>query len=171
MSLIATFWTLEAARRGELVDAFKPYQRKCSERHMVFFSKTHTEKVYPWHSYMTGNAREEARWPHSGVAFVDLELMVPDGAKPFALGLPESGELCTHSQASVALLDARAAQIIRTTFSASPLTQTAVVRFYESDGRPLADLGDADYILSAQRQLIAWSEKVTPDRIGLLMVG
>ncbi|MEJ0099144.1 MAG: hypothetical protein WDO12_05115 [Pseudomonadota bacterium] len=171
MKLTARFWTLESARRSGLVDAFKPVEHRLSEPRLKFFSRTRAQMISPWPAYMAKHAQEEAEFPHSGVAFADLERLLPGGTGPFSLELPESAELCASCEASVALIDAVAARAINATLAATPLSHADVVRFYQEDLRPLTNPRDAEFILAAHRQLTMWCGKVTAGRIGMLMVG
>jgi hypothetical protein len=171
LELRARFWTLEAVRRGELLEAFKPVETKVTGTRLRFFPHVHTEMISAWQAYMATHASEEAAFPYSGVAFADLERLLPAGTGPFSRELPESAELCSYCEASVALLDADAAQAIHASVAATPLSQEDVMRFYEDDLRPLDNPRDARFILAAHRQLQAWCEKVAPGRIGMLMVG
>jgi hypothetical protein len=153
------------------VDAFKPLQRSRKERRWFLFAETKTETVYPWFDYMRANAREEAEFRYSGAAVADLELLLAQRTSLFSLALPESAELGESSGASVALIDEPAAQIALTRLSALTFQEADIVRFYESDGRPLADPSEAEAVLAAHRQMLVWCRAVTPGRIGLLMVG
>ena|SRR5258708_6891899 len=107
MSLIASFWTLPAAARSEIVESFKPITR----RKWFFLQKT----VYPWLDWLQKSAHEESDFDHGGAAMVDFEMLATETVgSVFALGLPESDSLSKSSGASVALLDNAAAQIIKT---------------------------------------------------------
>jgi hypothetical protein len=170
MSVSARFWTLDASHRGDIVKGFEPFERVQKGRFLALFSKTAKETVYPWSSYLEAVAHEEAQYPSDGYAFVELDLMLPEDAKPFALGLTESDALCRHTQASASLLDVEAARQIRANISAKPLSQSDILRFFEANSRPLSDPTEATYVLDAQRQLCAWLQRVTPGRMGLLLV-
>ncbi len=171
MSLIASFWTLDAPRRAELVEAFKPVQRSRTERRWLLFAKTKTETVYPWLDYLKANAREEAEFRYSGSGVADLELMLPENSSLFSLALPESADLGESSGASVALIDESTAGLALERLSAVTIRAADIVRFLESDGRPPSDPAEVESVLAAHRQMLLWCRAVTPGRLGLLMVG
>jgi hypothetical protein len=171
MSLIASFWTLEADRRVELADAFRPVQRSRTERRWLLFPQTKTETVYPWFDYMRANAKEEADFRYSGSGVADLELMLPENTSLFSLALPESADLGASAGASVALIDEPTARIALERLSAVTLRAADIVRFLETDGRPPSDPAEVESVLAAHRQMLVWCRTVTPGRIGLLMVG
>ena len=171
MSFIASFWTLDAGYRAGLVDAFRPIQRLQTKRRWLVLSSTVVETVYPWFEYMNAHAREEAEFQFSGAVMADLELMLPQGSSLFSLALPESNKLAEYAEASVALVDEERARAAESLLSSFELTQEAVIRFYESDQRPLENPADAESLLAGLAQLVAWCRTVTPGRLGLLMIG
>jgi len=171
MSLIASFWTLDAGHRSGLVDAYKPIQRQHTKRRWFFVSSSVIETVYPWFEYMNTNAREEASFQFSGAVMADLELMLPEGSSLFSLALPESDKLAEYAEASVALVDEAGAHTAETRLTSFKLTEDNVIKFYESDQRPLEDPADAAAILAGHAQLVSWCRAVTPGRLGLLMIG
>jgi hypothetical protein len=172
MSLIASFWTIDSARRAEIVDAFKPLQVERTQRRWGIFRSTKRETTYPWFDYLREHAREEAEFRHSGIAMTDFDLIfAQSGASIFSTGLPESDALSEHSQASVALLDECAAGAVLSRLESFDLSEEDVVRFYDADQKPLEWRSEPTSVVAAHRQLIEWCRTVEPGRLGLLMIG
>jgi len=172
MSLIASFWTLDADRRAEIVDAFKPVQVARTQRRWIVLRQVRYEAAYPWFDYIESNAHEEAQFEYSGIALSDLDLMLSDsGESVFTLGLPESAALSQHSQASVALLDHDIASALLPRLESLELTEADVIRFYDADEKPPEWRCDPAAVVAARDQLVTWCRAVTPGRLGLLMVG
>ena len=171
MSLIASFWTLEAERRSEIVEAFKPLQ-VARKRRWLIFQRTKIETIYPWFDYMQAHAHEEAEFDQSGMVMADLHLVLAgNGGSVFDLGLPESEALSEHSQGTVALFDEERARAALARLESFELTEADVVRGYDAEGKPEGWHSDPRSVIAAHRQLIAWLRTVVPGRIGLLMVG
>ena len=172
MSLIASFWTLDAERRSEIVAAFQPVQTEVRKRRWLFLGRTTSETTYPWFDWIRAHAREEAPFEHSGIAMVDFDLILAGASgSVFDLGLPESTALSEHTGGSAALFDDERARAALARLESLEVSEVDVIRFYDDDDKPENWRSDPRSVLAAQEQLVSWFRRVVPGRIGLLMIG
>jgi hypothetical protein len=172
MSIIASFWTIDKSKLGELVEKSRPYQKEIGKKPWYFFKNPEVETIYPWFDYLKENAKEEKSFDYSGMAISDFDLILSKASESiFEICLPESNILSEFSGGSAALLDHEAASKVIQNIASLNLTPEVVKKFYDEDEKPHEWRFDAEVLLKAGEAIKSWCQEVSSDKLGLLVIG
>lgn len=172
VSLISTFWTLNKTKLDQLLSESKPVEKTVGKKPLLPFMKQKTEIVYPWFDYLNENAQEGDEYELSGMVMTDYDLMLSKIAGSiFELSLPQSNQLSEYCGGSSAIIGYENAQHIIETIEKANFTERDVTRFYDEDERPEDWRFDPKDVLSTGEHIKNWCSKVTPDKIGILIIG
>ena len=172
MSLISSFWTINKEKLNNLLDNSRPYEKITGKKSWLPFKKPKTETIYPWHDYLSQNAKEEERFNYSGSTMTDFDLILTDSSSSiFDFGLAESNQISEYSGGSAVLIDYEAAKTIIQNISSLNLSASDVVRFYDEDEKPDKWRCDPQDVVDSGEHIKLWCEKVTPEKLGLLIIG
>jgi hypothetical protein len=172
VSLVASFWTIDKSKLGELVEKSRTYQKVTRKKAWYYFKKPKVETIYPWFDYLKENAKEEESFDYSGMAMIDFDLILSKASESFfEICLSESTILSEFSGGSAALLDHEAASKVIQNILSLNLTPEAVDKFYDEDEKPHEWRFEAEVLLKAGEAIKSWCQKVSPDKLGLLVIG
>jgi hypothetical protein len=170
MSLIATFWTFKKEGLADLLEKIKPYEKEITKK--SWFKKAKTESVYPWFDYLNENAHQEAECDFSGMAVTDFDLILMDSSSSiFDCGLSESNLISEYSGGSAVLISYEAANKIIKNMATLNLAEADVVKFYDEDEKPEDWRCNPEDVVNSGNFIKSWCGKVTPDKLGLLVIG
>ena len=170
MSIIASFWTIEKDSLADLLEKSKPYDKEIAKK--SWFQKAKTEEVYPWHDFLSENALEEKGFDCSGMAMTDFDLILMDSSSSiFDCGLPESNQMSEYSGGSAMLVCSESAKKIIQNISSLNLSEPDVVRFYDEEEKPKDWRCEPQDVINAGAHIKNWCEKVTSNKLGLLVIG
>jgi len=172
MSLISSFWTIEKEKLAELLENSKPYEKEIGKKSWFNFKKPKTESIYPWYDYLSENAKEEDVFNSSGMVMTDFDLILMDSLTSiFDRGLPESNHISEYTGGSAVLLGCEAANEIFKNISSLNLSASDVVKFYDEDEKPEDWRCEPQDVVNAGEHIKLWCEKVSSEKLGLLVIG
>ena len=172
MSLISSFWILKKSKLDNLLSESKPVEKKVGKKPLVPFFKQKTEVIYPWFDYLKENAHEENEYRFSGMVMTDFDLMLMDSfSSIFEAALDQSNVLSEYCGGSAAILDYEGAQQIIKNISNSNFTESDVTKFYDEDEKPEDWRFDPQDLLATGEHIKQWCNKVTPNNLGILIIG
>ncbi|MDX8128494.1 hypothetical protein QLH52_14470 [Methylomonas sp. OY6] len=172
MSLISTFWTLDKIKLVELLSKSKPIEKKVGKNPLIPFMKQKTEVVYPWLDFLNENAHEEIAYELSGMVMTDYDLMLSQVAESiFDLAMPESNKLSEYCGGSAAIIDYQIAKNIIENIEEANFAESDVTKFYDEDEKPEDWRFEPKVVMSTGEHIKQWCSKVTPDKLGILVIG
>ncbi|WP_445356562.1 hypothetical protein ACJJIC_05380 [Microbulbifer sp. ANSA002] len=172
MSLISTFWTIDTLEINTPLVESKPVEHKIGKKPLLPFIKHKTEMVFPWFDALKKYAQEESTYQHSGMVMIDFDSMLSEKAESiFNLSLPEARLLSEYCGGSTAIIDHRHAKTLAETIENVSFSESDVTKFYDADKKLNNCRFDPKDILYAGEHLILWCSKVTPEKLGILVIG
>lgn len=172
MSLISTFWTLHKSKLDQLLSESRPIEKKVGNKPLLPFLKQKTEMIYPWLDYLNENAHEEKNYELSGMIMTGFDLMLMESSSSiFESALEQSSRLSEYCGGSAAIIDYEGAKKIIKNITTSNFTESDVAKFYDEDEKPDDWRFDPKDILFTSEHIKQWCSKVTPDNLGILIIG
>ena len=172
MSMVATFHTLSKSRLGSLVTFARP-QTRVVERRAFLFKRKAVERVDDFWHFLSKHAIEQERFPFSGVAFVNLDLLLEErGCALVDLGDCDVARKVSNArQTQVAIFDHGTAGVALAKLNQFGL-QEAEVRVLCREECPGEDEEEeTEAVLAAFDIAKRWLGSVGEAEIGLMMVG
>ncbi len=172
MSLISTFWVLNKSKLDHLLSESKPVEKKVGKKPLLPFIKQKTETICPWFDYLKENAQEEKEYEFSGMVMTDYDLMLMESSSSiFETAIEQSSILSEYCGGSAAIIDYEGAQEIIKNITNSNFTESDVTKFYDEDEKPEDWRFNPKDILITGEHIKQWCSKVTPDDLGILVIG
>lgn len=172
VSLISTFWTIDKSKLNELLAESKPVERTIGKKPLLPFMKQKTEMVYPWFDFLNESAQKESEYPHSGMVMTDYDLMLSEAAESmFNLSMPEANLLSEYCGGSAAIINFDHAQALLENIENASFSENDVTKFYDEDEKPEDWRFSPKDVLNAGEHIKLWCSKVTPEKLGILVIG
>lgn len=171
MSALASFYLLDREDLGPLLEAAVP--RRHEVKRALPFLKPKVVETWGFHSFLESHATGPSVFDASGFAFNDLDLLLePRGASLFGpSGLSaESERLSAALKSSSALFDHDSARTLLGRLNAIELKPGELEAFLASEHGSVEPMR-AETVLAAFAQAREWLAQVTPEGMGLLIIG
>ena len=102
----------------------------------------------------------------------DFDLVLIDSSSSiFDRGLPESNKISDYSGGSAVLMSYESANQIIKDITTLNLSEADVVRFYDEDEKPEDWRCNSENVVKSGNVIKSWCEKITPEKLGLLVIG
>lgn len=172
MSLISSFWTINKSMLTDLLAKSKPVEIKVGKKPLLPFVKQKTKVIYPWLDFLTENAQEEKSYEYSGMIMIDYNLMLSEAAKSlFDLSIHEASQFSEYCGGSSAIINYEYAQTIITHIKNTSFSERDVVQFYNKNQTPGESRFNLKEILDAGEHVKLWCNSITPEKLGILVIG